>query len=108
MTDTVALSVAPVENRRRSATRIFRGAFVFNACLTILWLYAVARNDGSAFAHGYRVDGAAMRRVFLGILFFYVIWGFIWWGVKRLLLRHFVGFTKDDSRVIFLANAPPV
>jgi len=101
MTDTVALSVAPAESRHRSATRIFQGAFVFNACLTIFWLYAVARNDGSAFAHGYRVDGAAMLRVFLGITFFYVIWGFIWWGVKRLLLRHFVGFTKDEIRESF-------
>ena len=36
-----------------------------------------------------------------GILFFYVIWGFIWYGVKTLLLKYFVGFTKEERRQAF-------
>jgi hypothetical protein len=34
-------------------------------------------------------------------LFFYIIWGFIWYGIKTLLLKYFVGFSKEDRRQAF-------
>ena len=36
-----------------------------------------------------------------GVLFFYVIWGVIWWAIKDALLRFFVGFTRDERRDAF-------
>ena len=33
-------------------------------------------------------------------MFFYVIWGLIWWGVKSALLR-LIGFTKEERRDAF-------
>src|SRR6185295_9566064 len=30
-----------------------------------------------------------------------VVWGFIWYGIKALLLKYFVGFTKDERRQAF-------
>src|SRR4029079_13037785 len=40
-------------------------------------------------------------RVAGGIFFFYVVWGFIWYGIKTLLLKYFVGFTKEERRQAF-------
>jgi hypothetical protein len=39
-----------------------------------------------------------------GVGFFYVGWGVIWWGIKTLLLRSFVGFTRDDRRDAFASR----
>jgi hypothetical protein len=87
--------------RRRTADRIFKGALMFNAALTVLWLFAlVTRRDVFFFAH-YELDRAALGRVGGGILFFYVIWGFIWYGVKTLLLKYWVGFSKEERRQAF-------
>ncbi len=41
------------------------------------------------------------RRIFSGILFFYVIWGVIWWAIKGALLRYFVGFSPQERRDAF-------
>jgi dolichol kinase len=100
MTDTLPLAVAPVDNRRRTAGFIFRGALAFNTALTIFWLTTYL-GGGSFFFRGYRLDGEAAGRIFAGILFFYVIWGIIWWAIKGALLRFFVGFTPEDRRDAF-------
>jgi dolichol kinase len=100
MTDTLPLAVAPVDNRRRTAGFIFRGALAFNTALTIFWLTTYL-GGGSFFFRGYRLDWEAARRIFAGVLFFYVIWGIIWWAIKGALLRFFVGFTPEDRRDAF-------
>jgi len=88
-------------DRRRTADRVFWGAASFNAALTLYWLYTLASGRTSIFFRNYKVDKEALLQVFFGILFFYVIWGFIWWGIKTLLLRFFVGFPKDERRRSF-------
>ena len=97
----IATAPATVDARLTTASRIFKGALLFNAALTAFWLFAMLRGQDSAFAHGYHVDAAAVGRVFSGILFFYIVWGFVWWGVKALLLQRFVGFTKEERRAAF-------
>jgi hypothetical protein len=47
------------------------------------------------------VDAGTIGRVLGGVMFFYVIWGVIWWAVKAALLRWFVGFTRDERRDAF-------
>lgn len=89
------------DDRHQRAARIFRGALLFNAALTLFWLYAMVAGEVPVFSQGYRPDGAAFGRVFFGILFFYVIWGFIWWVVKGQLLRRFVGFSPAEVRQAF-------
>ena len=42
------------------------------------------------FFGAYDFNLQAVGRVLGGVLFFYVIWGFIWYGVKTLLLKYFV------------------
>jgi len=89
------------DTRLRTAHRIFRAALIFNTALTVLWIVAMfTRSTGGFFEH-YEVGRDAVGRVVAGILFFYVIWGFIWYGIKSLLLKYVVGFTKEERRQAF-------
>jgi hypothetical protein len=47
------------------------------------------------------VDRDALTRVFFGFFFFSILWGFIWYGIKSLLLRSVVGLSKDERRRVF-------
>ncbi len=93
-------AAAPADTRRRTADVIFRGALAFNAALTVFWV-ATFLAGGSFFFQDYRVDWETAGRIASGVLFFYVIWGVIWWAIKGALLRYFVGFTRDERRDAF-------
>jgi hypothetical protein len=88
------------DSRYRTARIIFLGAFAFNAALTVFWLVTFL-NGGSLFYSDYRADWTTIGRILSGILFFYVIWGVVWWAIKSALLRYFVGFGKEDRREAF-------
>jgi hypothetical protein len=87
--------------RRRTADRIFRGALIFNAALTLFWLFVILFNRNAVFFKTYEIDRAALGRIAGGVFFFYILWGFIWYGVKTLLLKYVVGFTKEERRQSF-------
>ena len=91
----------PIVDRRRTADRIFRGALIFNTALTLFWLAMLAVRGNAYFFATYAVTRERLVQVFTGILFFNVIWGFIWYGVKTLLLRYWVGFSKEERRQAF-------
>jgi hypothetical protein len=91
---------ATTDNRHRTARLIFWGAFAFNTALTAFWLATFLRG-GSAFFSDNRVGWDTIPRVLSGVLFFYVIWGIVWWAIKAALLRFFVGFTEEDRRDAF-------
>jgi dolichol kinase len=99
-TDTFEPGAGPTDSRRRIADIIFRSALAFNAALTVFWT-ATFLAGGSFFFKDYRVDWETAGRIFFGVLFFYVIWGVIWWAIKGALLRWFVGFTRDERRDAF-------
>ena len=88
------------DSRLRTADRIFRGALAFNAALTLFWLVDVSDRQ-PFFFRDYTVNLATVGRILSGVLFFYVIWGVIWWAIKTALLRWFVGFTKEERRDAF-------
>lgn len=88
------------DHRHRTARAIFRGALAFNAALTVFWLVTFFAG-GSRFFSDYRVNWETAGRIGMGVLFFYVIWGVIWWAIKAALLRYFVGFTKQERRDAF-------
>ena len=91
---------AEADIRRQTADTIFRGALAFNAALTVFWLVTFL-SGGSYFFQDYRVDWQTVGRILSGVLFFYVVWGIIWWAVKAALLRFFVRFTKAERRDAF-------
>ena len=89
------------EDRRRIADRIFRGALAFYAALTAFWLFLALSGRSSMFFQSYEVNTDTLKRVGFGILFFYVVWGLIWYGIKTLLLKYLVGFSKEERRQVF-------
>ena len=88
-------------DRRRTADRIFRGALIFNTALTLFWVVMLATHGNAYFFAGYDVTRQGLIRVFTGILMFNVLWGFIWYGVKTLLLRYLAKFSKEERRQTF-------
>ncbi len=96
--DTVGPEIA---QRRRTADRVFRAALIFNAALTVFWLFVVITKRSPVFFTAYDVSGAAVLRVLSGVFFFYVLWGFIWYGVKNVLLKYVCGFSKEERRQAF-------
>jgi hypothetical protein len=99
--DAASAATAAFDERRRTADRIFRGALIFNVALTAFWFVAIVSQRQIPFFQHYNVDRQTLTRVALGVLFFYVIWGFIWYAVKNLLLKFVVGFTKEERRLAF-------
>ena len=83
--------------RRRTADRIFKGALIFNTSLTVFWLVMLATGGNAFFFGSYDVNLEAVGRVLGGVFFFYVLWGFIWYGVKSLLLTYFVRFSQGGA-----------
>ena len=82
-----------------TARRVFRGALAFNTALTLFWLVSMA-TDSRFFFSEYRITLQSVGSVLIGIAFFYVLWGLVWWGLKSLALR-WVGFSKDERRDAF-------
>ena len=99
-----AAGVGVTDTRRRTADRIFRGALVFNAALTLYWVLIAATGSGSIFFPHYAIDGGTAARLAGGIGFFYIAWGFIWYAVKNALLKYLVGFSKDERRQAFASR----
>lgn len=102
---TVTVAAAPparaFEARRRTADRVFRAALLFNIALTLFWLFLVATGSQTIFFQVSGLTRDSLIRVGAGILIFYVVWGFIWYGVKALLLKSVVGFSKEERRQAF-------
>ncbi len=87
--------------RRRTADLIFKGALIFNSSLTVFWLVMLATGGNAFFFGSYDVNLEAVGRVLGGVFFFYVVWGFIWYGIKSQLLTHFVHFSREERRQAF-------
>src|SRR3954471_1536094 len=101
ITTGTARAGAAVVERGRPADRIFRGALVFNTALTAFWLFMLITQRDAFFFQHYNIDRTAVLNVASGIMFFYVLWGMIWYGIKNQLLKHFVGMSKEERRQAF-------
>ena len=59
----------------------------------------------SAFGGGGRILGTnrlgveAVARVAVGFTIVSVLWGWLWYGIRSLLLAKFVGLSKDERRI---------
>ena len=96
-----SLTTTSQDTRRRTADRIFRGALAFNAALTLYWLVAAVSGRGALFFQDLGLGWHTLGPVAGGILFFYVLWGFIWYGIKTALLKYWAGFSKEERRQAF-------
>ena len=84
--------------RRRTADQIFRGTLYFNLALTVYWIVAAIVGSGGPFFGDLGIGTHTIASVAAGIMFFYVIWGFIWFGIKAALLKYWAGFSKEERR----------
>ncbi len=87
--------------RRRTADRIFRGALAFNTALTLFWGYMMVTQRDALIFRQYGIDGTAVGSLLFGLLFFYVIWGYIWYAIKNKILKSFVGMSQEERRQAF-------
>ena len=71
---------AAMADRRRIADRIFRGALAFNTFLTLFWGFMMVTRHDALIFHQYTIDRTAVASIFFSLIFFYVIWGYIWYG----------------------------
>jgi hypothetical protein len=87
---------------RRQADLFFRGSLGLTLAITAVWLFFVLTGrDGGAAFKGYQVSLEAVIRVAVGFGIMTVLWGWLWYGVKRLLLRKLAGFTKQETDAAF-------
>ena len=95
----------PADHHLRTARRVFQGALLYTCGLTVFWVVVMVLGPERApFFGKYRIDKQALLNVFFGFLIFSVLWGWIWYGIRALLLRKFVGLTKDEVREVFTSR----
>jgi len=98
----VADARAAWEEYRRQADAYFRGSLALTGAITAVWLYfVVTGRDGGAVFKGYQLSLEAVGRVAVGIGIVTVLWGWMWYGIKWLLLRRLAGFSKEELRAVF-------
>lgn len=90
------------EAYRRQADAYFRGSLALTGVLTAVWLFfVVTGRDGGAAFKGYQLSLEAVGRVAVGLAIMAVLWGWLWYGIKWLLLRKLAGFSKAELAAVF-------
>jgi dolichol kinase len=100
-TSTATPAVDVNDPRAILARRVFLGALVFNIALTLFWVWLFVSGGSTVFYTDYRLSLQSAAGVLAGVAFFYIAWGLPWWGLKALLLRKWVGLTKEETRDAF-------
>ncbi len=94
-------AMAPPEEGRRRATRIFHLVVAVNGALTLFCLLAAFTGFGAGIAGEFLFNAETAWRLAFALVFFNGVWAVIWYGVKALLLRVFVGMSREDRRAAF-------
>ena len=107
-TEPAAAAATPVNDgattawgrHRPAADRVFRAGVAVATAMTAAALW-------SAFGGGGRILGTnrlgvdAVARVAVGFTIFSVLWGWLWYAIRSLLLAKLVGLSKDERRMVF-------
>jgi len=93
------LSSAP---HLRAAHRVFRGSLYFTIGLTLVWLFfVITQRSGGWLFDGYNLNKETLARIVGSFVVYWVLWGLIWYGIRRALLRYVAGFSKEELAVEF-------
>src|SRR5689334_23583204 len=85
----------------QAAVRTFRVAFAYLAVMTLVWLFLLFTGaDGGLFFRDYRVTRDIIGRVIAGFLFFWVGWSWVFYRLKRTLLKR-AGFGQREMEIAF-------
>jgi dolichol kinase len=108
--DTVPTNQAPAgaasdDGPPEAARQVFLACLLYIAAAALVWLFfAVTRRDGGLFFRNYRFDAETIVRIVMGFAVFWFAWGWLWYRVKRLLLRRIVGLTPDELATSFASR----
>src|SRR3954471_23166958 len=94
-------ATAPADSRLVTARRVFLAALSINSLLTVLCALSYFTGFGSSLVGSVSLDGQTALRIGSNILIISVLWGFIWLGIKSLLLAKVAGFTRAERRAAF-------
>src|SRR5687768_8142969 len=97
-------TIAPLDQRQQLAQRIFRAALLTNAALTAFVALSYFTGLGRSFAGEIKFDSRSTTNILFGALFLNIGLGFIWWGIKSLLLRYVVGLDQQERRAVFASR----
>lgn len=79
---------SPEKARVRAAETTFRVAIAYMALMTLVWAFLnVTGVDGGMFFKNYRVTRETLMRLLVGFLVFWVFWSWLFYRLKRYLLR---------------------
>ena len=96
--------IAPPDDRRRLADRIFYLAVAVNLVLTVVALIPSLTGAGHSVIGKFEFNAGSIVTLIIGFAFFNVFWAFVWFGVKALLLRFFVGMSREDRKIVFASR----
>ena len=66
-----------------------------------LALFFVVTGRRRGHLQGLPAQPGGVGRVAMGFLVMSVLWGWLWYGIKSLLLRKLAGFSKEEVRAVF-------
>ena len=89
------------ETYRRQADRYFRGSVAVMGAITTIWLAFLATGRDRGLFGSYEVGLEAVGRVAVGFAIVSVLWGWLWYWIKRLLLWKLAGFSAAELDAVF-------
>jgi hypothetical protein len=97
---------APAEDAHlRTARKVFLGCLAYTVAMSVFWAGALIVGPAHVPIFGnYKADLAKLRDLAFYFVFFVVLWGWLWYGIRALLLRRWVGMTRDEVRTIFTSR----
>ena len=101
MNTLTAAGAIPADSLLATARRVFLAALAINSALTLLCAVSYFTGFGAALVGSVTLDRSTAIRIGSSILIMTVLWGFIWLGIKALLLAKAAKFTKDERRAAF-------
>jgi hypothetical protein len=86
----------------RVARRVFLAAFAFTVSLTAIWLLLLlTRADGGALFAGYQPDRATLLRITAFSTVFLLLYGWVWYRIRRALLLRVAGLSDGELAAVF-------
>lgn len=100
--------LAPTSPEQRTARRIFLAALAYTCALSGIWLILVATGvDGGAVFSGYRPDREALLRLSVFTAVFMLLYGWLWYRIRRWLLRRVAGLSERELDTVFQSRLSP-
>jgi hypothetical protein len=84
-----------------AAIKTFRATLVYMSVMTLVWVFLnLTGADGGLFFRDYKVTGEVIGRVIGGFLIFWVGWSWLFYRLKRTLLKR-AGFGERELELAF-------